>query len=191
MRSGQVSPGTLDTARRERLLHHPDPAIAALAVKLFETANPDRKKVIDAYQPALKLSGDAAKGKAIFAKTCAACHQLEKVGHAIGPDLAVLKTKTPAYLLGEILDPNRNLDSRYMQYTAILADGRSLIGLLASETAAGILLKAVEGKEYSILRRDLEALKSSGKSLMPDGLETDLPPQAMADLIAYLTSIKP
>jgi len=39
-----------------------------------------------------------------------------------------------------------------------------------------------------ILRNEVRLLVSSGRSLMPEGLEAALPPAAMADLITYLAS---
>src|SRR5207244_4303347 len=120
------------------------------------------------------------------AKACAACHQLEGAGHAVGPDLAQVANKSSIYLLTEILDPNKNVDTRYIEYQAILKNGRTVAGLLAAETAASITLRGQEAKEEVILRSEIVELHSTGKSLMPEGLEKDLPKQAMADLIAYL-----
>jgi putative heme-binding domain-containing protein len=132
------------------------------------------------------LAGDAKHGQAVFAKTCSVCHRLNNVGTAVGPDLAALQNKSPQYLLQEILDPNRNVDSRYIEYHATTKAGRTFTGLLAGETAAGITLRAQEGREQVLLRSDLEELESTGRSLMPEGLEKDLSKQDLADLIAYV-----
>ena len=78
-----------------------------------------------------------------------------------------------------------------MEYQARTTDGRTVSGLLASETGVGITLRGAEGKEQTVPRRDLEALISTGRSPMPDGLEKDLPPPAMADLLAYIASLRP
>ena len=59
------------------------------------------------------------QGKAVFKRVCAACHKLCGVGVDVGPNLAAITNRTPAYLLQEILDPNRNLDSRYVEYQAL------------------------------------------------------------------------
>src|SRR5262249_57417059 len=112
------------------------------AAKLFAGASSaDRQKVLKEHEAALSLKGDAARGKAAFAKHCAACHRLDGAGHEVGPDLTAVAHKTPAYLLGEVLDPNRNLDSRYVQYTVTTARGLTYVGLLAAETATSITLK--------------------------------------------------
>jgi putative membrane-bound dehydrogenase-like protein len=191
LESGKLPAGQVDAPLRFRLAHHPDPAVRGRAEKIFEASNPDRRKVIADYEPALTLAGDRAKGKAVFAKVCAACHVLEGVGAAVGPDLSALANKSPRYLLGEILDPNRNLDSRYVEYQAQLKDGRTVTGILASETATGITLRGQQGKDETVLRSDLDRLVGTSKSLMPEGLEKDVPKQDMADLLAYLTAAEP
>jgi putative membrane-bound dehydrogenase-like protein len=83
---GTIPAGQIDAARRQRLTGAPDAEIRKRAEKLFAGgANADRQKVIDEYKAALSLKGDKARGKAVFAKSCAACHVLEGVGHAVSP----------------------------------------------------------------------------------------------------------
>ena len=145
--SGKIPAGQIDTARRQRLLAASDAAIRLRAEKLFAgAAGGDRQKVIDDYKSALSLTGDKTRGKAVFAKSCSACHVLDGVGHAVGPDLAALVNKSPSYLLSEILDPSRNLDSRYAEYQALTKDERTVSGILAAETATGITLKRPAGE---------------------------------------------
>ena len=174
-------------------IDHPDPVVRARAEKLFAGGtNPDRQKVIDDYKAALTLAGDSGRGKAVFAKACAACHALDGAGHAVGPDLAALANKSPLYLLTEILDPNRNLDSRYVEYQATTKDGRVVSAACSPpRPRPSITLRGQQGKDETILRTDLEALRGTAKSLMPEGLEKDCPKQDMADLLAYLTAADP
>ena len=187
-----IAAGQLDAGRRQRLINNQDLVIRTRADKLFAGGlNSDRQKVIDSYKKALTLTGDKRRGKAVFAKTCSACHQLEGVGHVVGPDLAALADKTPVYLLSEIFDPNRNLDSRYSEYQVVTKDERTVGGLLAAESATAITLRGQQGKEETILRSDIETLRGTSKSLMPEGLEKDLTKQDVADLVAYLTINEP
>jgi putative membrane-bound dehydrogenase-like protein len=182
----------VDAARRQRLLAHGDKQMRTRAAKVFDGAvSPDRKKVLDAYKEAATTAGDARHGKAVFAKSCSICHRLADTGHAVGPDLQSLANKTPLYLLTEVLDPNRNVDTRYLAYVAVTRAGRTFTGLLASESATSITLRAQEGKEQVLLRSELDDCRSTGKSLMPEGLEKELTKQDMADLIAYLIAPVP
>jgi putative membrane-bound dehydrogenase-like protein len=179
----------IDAARRQRLLQHKDAGIRDRAAKVFAGAlDPDRQKVIKAYQAVLTMKGDPRRGLAIFTKTCASCHRLAGVGHEVGPDLASVGDKSPQGLLTSILDPNRAVEARYLNYTATTKDGRSFTGVLANETGNSITLVEPEGKKRVILRKDLDELTSSGKSVMPEGLEKDLKMQDLADLIAFVRS---
>jgi putative heme-binding domain-containing protein len=190
--SKKVPANEVDAARRQRLLNHRDKEIRTLAARVFDGAvSPDRRKVLTTYNDALTLSGDSQRGKTVFAKSCAVCHRLENVGHAVGPDLQALANKTPLYLLTEILDPNRNVDSRYLAYNAVTQAGRTFTGILAGENSTSITLRSQEGKEQVLLRTELDELQSTGKSLMPEGLEKELNKQDIADLIAYLTKSSP
>jgi putative membrane-bound dehydrogenase-like protein len=188
----QILATEVDPVRRQRLLQHKAPEVGKRASKLFADAvNPDRQKVIDAYQPVIKLQGDAKRGSEVFAKSCATCHKVGNVGHDVGPDLASVGDKSPQGLLISILDPNRVVEARYVQYTAITKNGLTLNGVLTSETGTSITLMAPEGKPQVVLRTDLEELISTGKSPMPDGLEKDINQQAMADLITFIRATGP
>ena len=86
------------------------------------------------------------------------------------------------------MDPSAEVEARYLTYIVITVDGRVHNGLLATETGSSITLISNEGKRETILRTEIEELRASGKSLMPEGLEKDLSPQAVADLFALLTA---
>ncbi len=192
IQSKQITPGEINAVRRQRLLGHRSAEVRRRTAKLFADAvNPDRQKVIDAYQPVLTMPGDAKRSVALFGKHCAACHQLAGVGNAVGPDLASLGDKSPQALLIAILDPNRAVEARYVGYSATTKGGRIFTGVLASETGNSITLIAADGKKETILRGDLDELTSSGKSAMPEGLEKEIKADDMADLIAHLRSVGP
>jgi putative heme-binding domain-containing protein len=99
-----------------------------------------------------------------------------------------VKDRSAPYLLTHILDPNLAVEDRYTFYTASTNDGRALAGMLANESGNSITLLGLDGKEQMILRADIRSLVSSGRSLMPDGLESSINEQAMADLIAFLAA---
>jgi putative heme-binding domain-containing protein len=147
----------------------------------------DRRKVVAEYEAAIgSLKSDAARGKTLFVKHCAACHQYGGQGHAVGPDLAALGDRSANKLVTSMLDPGQALEPRYMSYAALTKDGQNITGILVAETSASITLAGPDGKREQILRADLDNLQNSGKSLMPDGLEKELSPQDVADVIAYL-----
>ena len=187
----QVQPSEVDAARRQRLLQNADAAIRRRAEKAFAGAvDPDRQKVIDGYRSVSTLKGNSARGLELFKKNCAVCHKLGDVGKEVGPDLAALTDKSTDALLVAILDPNRAVEARYVNYIAETKNGQTLSGVLISETGNSITLVGPDGKEHVILRANLESLTSTGKSAMPEGLEKELKPQDLADLIAYLRSTR-
>ncbi len=154
----------------------------ALAVN----ATADRAEVLRRFQPALRLDGDTKRGAVVFRKLCINCHKAKGEGYDVGPQLASITNKTKEGLLASILDPSAAVDAKYLSYSIVTDDGRTLAGRLESETGSSITLLAAEGKRQTILRREIDRLQASAKSLMPDGLEQELQPQDMADLIHYV-----
>ncbi|MCA9221459.1 MAG: HEAT repeat domain-containing protein, partial [Planctomycetales bacterium] len=190
LEQSRVLPSQLDARRRQRLLDHRQSAVRDRAAKLLATtSSSSRQTVVDQYADALKLPADAARGKQVFAKRCSACHQLEGVGHVTGPDLLGLTDKSAGAMLVAMMDPNRAVEDKFLDYVALLSDGRTISGMLAGETGASLTLVAADGKRFEIARSDLEQLRSTGKSLMPEGLERDLTPQDVADVIAYVRGV--
>lgn len=183
----RIAPGAIDAAHRQSLLKTGGEASGGRAAKIFGAQGIGTREAVLAANRGAKLRGGvAARGKAVFGRICAACHQFGGQGHELGPDLAALTDTTPDALVTAILDPNREVDARYASYSAALKDGRIVTGLIGSETANAIALKRQEGQTDVILRADLEELKTDGRSLMPEGMENDLKPNELADLVAYL-----
>jgi putative membrane-bound dehydrogenase-like protein len=188
----QILAADVDTPRRQRLLQDKNPGIRDQAAKLLAFAvSPDRQKVIESYHSVLTTKGDPARGKQVFAKSCGTCHRLRDVGQQVGPDLASVGDKSPPSLLTAILDPNQAVEARYVNYVATTKNGLTFTGILASETGTSITLTGTDGKPQTILRKDLDELTSTGKSLMPEGLEKELRPEDIADVIAFIRADVP
>ena len=84
------------------------------------------------------------------------------------------------------LATNRAIDANYLAYNVRLSDGETLTGILAAETATSITLRQPGNKTLTLSRSEIADLKSSGLSLMPDGLERQIPVQDMADLVSFI-----
>ncbi|MFO1063844.1 MAG: neutral/alkaline non-lysosomal ceramidase N-terminal domain-containing protein [Pirellulales bacterium] len=186
----QLRAADMDAAQRERLLSGPNAELQPRIAKIFSESNPARTAVIEKHQPALQLKSDLQNGKLLYTKRCIACHAVAGEGADVGPNLVALTAKSVPYLYSAILDPNKEVDGRYQSYTALTADGRTITGLLAGESAASVTIREQGGKEHSLLRTELEQLKGTGKSLMPEGLEAELSDQDLADLIGYVLNLK-
>lgn len=149
-----------------------------------------RADVIAAYREALAIKGNVETGRLHFKKNCSSCHKAEGFGHEIGPNLASIKTRGPDAILTNVLDPSREVNPQFVNYTAVTDDGRTITGLIGAESATAVTLKRAEGQQDTILRVNLEELASTGLSLMPEGLEKQLDKQALADVIAYLMQLQ-
>ncbi len=189
MQRGAIPASLVAVDRRELLLIHSDESVRALSKELFgEAASKDRGGVIATYSPSLNSMGDAKKGKQVFRRVCAACHRVEGEGNRVGPDITDVRNKTAEQLLAEVLDPNRIVEPRYSVSTVLLKDGRTLTGIIISEGQEQVVLMKSGGMEDRLRREEIDEIQSSSQSLMPVGLEKEIGPGEMNDLIAYLRS---
>ncbi len=187
LEQGRIRPSELDAASWEALGRLADPPSKQRASTLLARFAPaPRSDVIARYRPALGLAGDDGRGAAVFAKNCQTCHERQGQGHRVGPDLSGVAGRAPEALLTDILDPNREVAPDYVALTLATRQGIVTSGLLADETGTTIKLRRAEGIEETILRSEIDELRSTGRSLMPEGLEQTINPQEMADLIAFL-----
>jgi len=185
--SGQMGAGEINASVRQTLAGSRDAKIKARVKKLLaNSGSADRRAVIQAHQNALTLKGVPGRGVHLFKKHCATCHKMDNVGVDIGPNLRSITDRKPASLLTSILDPSASVDGKYVTYIAVTEDGLTFTGMMGSETGNSITLVAQGDKKQTILRGQLEEIRSTGKSLMPDGLEKELTAQDLADLISYI-----
>ena len=190
VRSGAVLPSQIDARHRQQLLRDKDPEVRSLAAQLLTaSSSSSRQSVVEQYANIRELAADPGRGKQVFAKHCATCHRFDGQGHAVGPDLTALTDKSHEAMVIAILDPNRAVEDRYLNYGIATETGQQFTGLLASETSAAVTLSLADGKRQAILRSEIEEIIATGTSLMPEGLEQDISPQDMADLVAHVRSV--
>ena len=155
------------------------------APQVITNINADREKVVKQYAGVASLTGDAARGHALYANICSACHRLKGEGNEIGPDLGTVAAKPTEQLVEAILDPNRAVEARYTTQTITTKQGREVTGLVMEETANSLTVRVASGNEI-VLRSDIAKRTGTNKSLMLDGLETLLTPQHVADVLAWM-----
>ena len=185
LEDGKISPGELSVPVRQRLLDQSKNAPHWRQV-LATKASTDRASVLREFQSALELDGNGKQGAIVFRKLCINCHKVKDEGHEVGPQLASITNKTKEAMLTSILDPSAAVDAKYFSYSLVTEDGRVFNGTLETETGSSITLLAAEEKRTTVLRRDIELLQASSKSLMTEGLEQGLKPQDLADLIQFV-----
>jgi putative membrane-bound dehydrogenase-like protein len=151
----------------------------------------DRLKMIADYKRKLTTKTpdkpDVAVGRAVFAKTCQQCHMLFGVGGKVGPDITGSNRANLDYLLENILDPSAVIPKEYAASIVALADGRVVTGIVknATPTAYAIVLP---GETLTVGKADVESIKTSDVSMMPDDLLKTLSDAEVHSLIAYLQS---
>ena len=143
----------------------------------------------------LNLEADAERGKQVFfnesAAACQKCHQINKRGETLGPDLSQIGKKYRRdALLRHILDPSLFMEPKFVPYLLESKDGRVLTGLLVEKTDRKVVLKNAQNKLLEVPAKEVELLVTQQKSLMPDLLLRDLTAQQVADLLEYLASQK-
>ena len=119
------------------------------------------------------------------------CHRLRGEGAAVGPDLDAAHLGGREKLLGNVLEPSREITAGYPAITLSLKSGATFQGILSNENAAGLTLRLPGGIEHPVGAGEIVKRESSNRSLMPDGLEAGLSPQEMANLLDYLMGTAP
>ena len=184
MESGQVSINGFSLVHRDRLLKSANKAVAKRARGVFANeAEGDRAGALAKFAPALKLGGDAEKGRLVYDMHCAVCHAADK---QLGPDLRSITDRSPEGLLASIIDPSRQVDPKYLAYTALFNDGRAIVGIITSGSGESLKINVPGVGSQTVNRSELKSLTSLNQSLMPAGLEQQLTHQSMADLIRFL-----
>ena len=154
--------------------------------------NPQRELVVSQMRNFLERTpGDPFAGKSVFQKTCAGCHKLYGEGQEVGPDITGNGRNNYDQMLSNVFDPNLVIGENYQAMVVALKDGRTLTGLLTSDSPQEIRIRIQGGKEETIPRSQIEELKRSPLSLMPENLESLVTPQELADLFSYLSLDRP
>ncbi|MGV3662562.1 MAG: PVC-type heme-binding CxxCH protein [Prosthecobacter sp.] len=163
------------------------PPVVAAAMPVITNHNTDRQKVVAKYvADTTKLEGDVKRGAAVFQKVCLVCHKVRELGVEVGPDLATVATKPREQLIEAIFDPNRAVEQRNAATQITKKDKSLLVGQLASETPGNVTLRLPGGAEMVVLRTEIATQKTLTTSLMPEGLESVLSAQDVADVLAFI-----
>ncbi len=188
---GELSASELTLEQRQALLAHPNVATArrarAILAKGGGLPNADREKVVQEFLEVTKKKGDPEAGKVVFKNQCSKCHMHGTEGNRIGPDLTGVAVHTKEHLLIDILDPSRNVEGNFRIYRLTTTDGKTFNGLLAAESKTSVELIDAEAKKYVFAREDIDELRASTKSLMPEGFEKQFKGDDLINLLEFLT----
>ena len=192
----RVPASALNVNQLRRLQKNKDPDIAQRVKTLFGTIrdrrNPHRERIVDQTKKLIRSTpGDPGAGRAVFNKLCAQCHKIHGEGQEVGPDITSSGRNDFDQLLSNVFDPSLVIGPGYQATTVSTADGRVLTGLLAEDGKDRVVLKIQGGKIETIARSQIDEMKTSDLSLMPEEMEKQFTPQEIADLFAFLCLDKP
>ncbi len=132
--------------------------------------------------------GDRMRGQHLFASTqCATCHRHGATGQNVGPDLSNLAQRfSIREVIEATLDPSAHIPDRYRSKVILTIDGDQHTGMAVAQPEGGYLVLRSDGQRIRVAQDEIDAIKDSPVSAMPEGLLDPLSPSEVADLAAFL-----
>jgi putative membrane-bound dehydrogenase-like protein len=188
----KIKPRDVPADAVARLREVRDPSLQKRIVELWGEPSADqaaRRELIAGWRakltPEVLAAADAGKGRALYERTCAACHRLFGEGGEIGPELTGGERGSLDHWLDNILDPNALIGEGYALHQIEKHDGSLVSGMLAAENDDELVLRMV-GVETRVAKKDVKSNKPLGVSMMPEGLLNGLSDEEVRDLVGYL-----
>jgi len=131
-------------------------------------------------------------GATIVAGTgkCFTCHRIQKAGSRSGPDLTDIGAiRTSDQLRAALLDPDAEILPENRRYRVVTRDGVTTVGRLLNHDTFQVLMRDTKDQLRSFQKADLREHGFVEGSPMPSYRMT-LSPQELADVIAYLSTLK-
>ncbi len=92
-------------------------------------------------------------------------------------------------IVQSIIDPNAEIDAKYLSTLVLTSDGVVITGLLVSENDKEVVI--FDGKQKrTIAKDDIEERRQVKQSSMPEGLAATLSPNEFLDVVAFLKQLK-
>jgi putative heme-binding domain-containing protein len=164
--------------------------------ELYALINVDaakQKEKLEALLASMK-PGDVRRGQVVFTSSkaaCAACHPYGYLGGNVGPDLTKIgQIRQERDLLEAIVFPSVSFVRSFEPVVLVTKSGKSYNGLVKKDSSEEVILATGPKEEARIARDEIEEMSPSTVSVMPSGLDQQLSPQDLADLIAFLKAAK-
>jgi putative membrane-bound dehydrogenase-like protein len=183
--SGRIQPEEVSPAEVNLLRTYSDQSIRQRATRIFGPLTPQHPAAVENFRSTFRLIGDANRGREVYRARCANCHRTGDNGPKLGPDLADMRALAKERLLSAIVQPSAELQSKFLTCVIETQNGRLFIGLLHRQNPKTVTLITAANDEIVLPRVNIKTIRPQPWSLMPDGLEQGLTPQAMSDLLQY------
>jgi putative membrane-bound dehydrogenase-like protein len=194
----------LDLAKKKQLSAELTPLAASLlhnasqrdvraeAARLLPLPTAKGSEKVPPIDKLVTMKGDAVHGKEVFkTATCITCHIVNGEGTNFGPELSEIGAKLPKEAIyTSILYPSAGISMGFEGWVVSTKDGDDLDGMIASQTADGIVLKRAGGINTPIKKEDIKEKRQMKLSIMPENLQQQMTPQELVDLVEYLSTLK-
>jgi putative membrane-bound dehydrogenase-like protein len=182
----RVPASALNSIQRSTLLQLSDVLVRKRAMELFKPLRSVDEKTLQRFIAALTKPRNEVNGEKMYRTHCSTCHHAHGVGFAVAPDLTSEFRRAEETIVRDILAPSEVIEPGHETWMVKTTDGRSLTGILSSESAASLVLSLPGGQQLDILRKEVSSIKALPVSLMPESLSQVLKPSDVADLIFWL-----
>ena len=138
------------------------------------------------------MKGDIAAGKKLFegVATCSNCHIINRIGKEVGPDLSEIGSKlSREAMYTAILDPSAGISHNYENFSVLTLDGQVITGLKVSDSDKEVVIRTAEAIDRRIPQDEIELVKKSEKSIMPENLHHAFDQQGLINLVEYMASL--
>jgi putative heme-binding domain-containing protein len=155
----------------------------------WANAKPEARELLAARSIPELAGGDWSRGRSLFTSelaACSKCHTLRGQGGRIGPDLSNLPHRDYHSVRRDILQPSATINPDHISYSVAMKDGRVLAGVPVSSDDRQIIFGDSTGKETVVSRSDIDELKPSSSSGMPDDMGKKLSDEQLRDLLTFL-----
>lgn len=173
---------------QKHIFSNSDLSVRVQAGKYVKQSGGERTYSIDAIA---QLKGDAAAGKTVFITNCSVCHRVGATGNHTGPELTTIGKKfDKVALLDAIINPSAAIVFGYEPWLVNTKEGESFFGFLVSDNKQSVTIKDIAGNKHVIAQDKISSKKKQDKSLMPDPSATGMTEKSLADIAAFLLSVK-
>ena len=151
-----------------------------------------RKKKIEIFTKIIEAGkGNPAAGKPLFDALCLSCHSAAGKGVGFAPPLDGSAHRDNHGLLTSILDPNAAVEANYYVFKITKKDGSTVEGFCEKQDSRGVTLRFMGGAKLFVPASDIKSKNYVfGKSVMPGGLIDNMADSQVADILAYIKSLK-
>ena len=140
----------------------------------------------------IDVPGNPVQGEQLYLGKgdCSRCHTINGVGGRLGPNLSEIGwLRSTKHLKSSILNPDEDIDRRYLSVHILKKDGQRVQGVPLNEDSYSIQLMDLQENLHSLWKRDLEEVRQEERSWMPSYQGT-FSESEVDDLVSYLYSLR-